>query len=331
MLKLLTLNKFTPKIRQILIEKLQKDYYKIYRSELPVILLSGLIEKNIEILFIKKLFKANGWIVFVSNNLDNFGLLLGSNKQKNTVLISETNIGTIEVEVEATRGPKFVLTVMNKYIFDDCYLWPKSLAKIAYILEKIQSEYHLDKVNIQDIVGKIDLPQHTFDMVKGRMSSTIIDSTANTDLISIHSFLDTFEEIVNIYSHADFDSLEYQNSMVIAPKHTLILEEIMGLGDISIVEHGKILERLISFSKKYNDYLEEIYLVGDEWLKCDEQGFAKKDGVISYIRFDSQTFKVVNNASDLDTFLSDDLMRPHSWFWLKGSKKLTCLRFRLTK
>lgn len=319
MLKLLTLNKFTPKIRQILIEKLQKDYYKIYRSKLPVVLLSGLIEKNIEILFIKKLYEANGWIVFVSNNLDNFGLLLGSNKQKNTVLISETNIGTTEVEVEATRGPKFVLTVMNKYIFDDCYLWPKSLAKIAYILEKIQSDYHLDKVNIQDIVGKIDLPQHTFDMVKGRMSSTIIDNTANTDLISIHSFLDTFEEIVGIYSRADFDTPEYENNMVVPPKHTIILGEVSDISE----EHRKVLKRLVLFRKKYDDSLEEIYLIGHEWLKCDEQGFAKKDGVISYIRFDSQTFKVVDYASDLDTFLSDDLIRPHSWFWLKGSKKLT--------
>ncbi|MBC7472267.1 MAG: hypothetical protein H7196_03355 [candidate division SR1 bacterium] len=331
MFKVLTSNKFTNIVAQIFISKLQKDYYRKFQSELPIVRLSRLKEKNIEILFIKKLFKANGWSVFTINNTNKIRLLFESIKQKNTVLIGETDTSSLEMEVEVARGPKFLLTAMNKYTFDDQYLWPKSSAKIVSMLEKLQSKYDLNKVSIQDIVGKIDLPPHTFDIVKGKVDITVIDNTIGTDFISLQCFLDTFEEIVNIYSHANFDSPEYENNMVIPPKHTIILEEMSDLNDISITEYNEILERLVSLRKKYNDFLEEIYLVGSEWLKCDEQGFAKKDGVIAYIRYDNHTFKAVDTANDLEGFFSDDSIRPHSWFWIKGSKKLSDLRFELTK
>jgi hypothetical protein len=318
---------FRIKTAKLAIYKLQKDYLKKFGSELPVLYRSGQVESRIENNFIKTLFEANDWRVYEESDL----FFAKPDTQKNSILIRYGGDDSKSSEVDAIRGPKFLLKVMDKYTFDDRYLWPKSITKIVPILENLQTKYHLDKVSLQCVIDKVDLPPHTFEKVKGRMDTTIIDNTFDTDLTTLNHFLDTFEEVVQIYAHADFDSPEYQNSMVVPPKHTLLLGDIETLGDDSKEMHTKILDRLKACSDQYADYLDGIYLIGDLWLACDEQGFAKKDGNISYIRYANKTFKVVEKSSDLDALLDDDLIRPHSWFWIKGSQKLTELRFRLTK
>jgi hypothetical protein len=315
------------KLANFATNKLQKDYYKKFGLALPIILVSKTVEKKVEILIAKKLFESNNWRVYEENSRSffNYGI------QKNSILIKESITDNNLQNIEVRRGPKFALNVMDKYTFDERYLWPRSIAKIVSNLNFLETNYSLDIASLQDIISHIDLPQHTFDMIKGRKDTTIIDNTFDTDPTSLYSFLDTFEEVVNIYSRADFDSPEYQNSLVVPPKHTIILGETGDLGDVSRVEHDKILDRLKTFGKKYEDYLDAIYLVGGSWLECDDQGFTKKDGSLSYIRYDGMTFKVVENVNDLDALLDDDSIRPHSWFWIKGSSKLTELRFRLTK
>jgi hypothetical protein len=318
-------------IGKFALKKLQKDYNRKYNTELPVVTVLGSVEKSIEKLFVTKLFEVNEWDIIAADNKNNFRSAFNSIKQKNTILLVEGDRVNAIPEVATSRGPNFALLINDKYTLNNYYLWPKSVAKVIPELEQLQTKYNLNKVSLQHILENIKLPSHTFDRLMGRLDTTIIDSTFDTDPLSLHNFLDTFEEVATIYSHADFDSPEYNNSIVVPPKHTIILGEMGYLGDDSILEHKKVLDRLKGYRKDYEYYLDEIYLVGDEWLKCDEQGFAKNDGLVSYIRYANITYKVVKNAPDLDTFWTDDLIRPHSWYWLKGSQELVWLSFRLTK
>jgi hypothetical protein len=218
------------------------------------------------------------------------------------------------------RGKHFALEAMDMYTFDDKYLLPKTFAKVAYVLDSVARAYSLDMAKLKDVLADLNVPNGRFSVLEGMMGSTLIDSTYNSDPASLSGFLDLFEEVVDVYSHADFDSPEFDNQMIMAPKHYLILGEMRELGETATSEHVKILDRLRILGQKNGDYIQEIFLLGSEWLKCDDESIIKKDGNISYISQQKQVFKVFTRAGDINTFLTEDLIRPQSWFWVKGSQ-----------
>jgi UDP-N-acetylmuramyl pentapeptide synthase len=222
-------------------------------------------------------------------------------------------------ELQAFRGDNFQLKAENKYNFSSNYLFPITFAKVSYQLEIIQKRFGLADSSLPYLLENLNIPNGRFSKLDAVLKGTIIDSTYNSDPASLSGFLDLFEEVVTKYSTADFDSEEFLE-LVMAPKHYLILGEMRELGETSIQEHSLVLTRLKEIKQKYEHYIEGVYLIGQEWLKCDEQGFSKKDGPVSFVMYKDEVFKIYDRAGDINSVLTDDTLRPQSWYWVKGSQ-----------
>lgn len=225
-------------------------------------------------------------------------------------------------DTEVERGERFELIADKQYRFSNRYLLPLTFAKLAYILELISDMYHFDHNHIHAVLGELVLPNGRFSLLEGVIGSWIVDSTYNSDPASIHGFLDMFEEVVESYKSLSYNEKEYDLGgigMVMPPKHYLILGEMRELGEVARDEHERILTRLIQIGKHYGDYIQDIILLGQEWLKLDD-GIKKTDNNLTYISFDKQIFKVYLRAGDITQVLPNDIIRPQSWFWIKGSQ-----------
>jgi UDP-N-acetylmuramyl pentapeptide synthase len=229
-----------------------------------------------------------------------------------------TNTGL--VEIKATRGENFRLVAQNRYNFDDNFLLPQTFAKNAVILETVATQFNLEQNLVDQVISDLDIPNGRFGVLEGRLNTTIIDSTYNSDPASLQGFLDLFEEVVAAYKNLPEAPSILNREMAVYPKHYLILGEMRELGSTALYEHQNILKRLVELGTNNKDYIQEILLLGREWLACDEVKVAKVDGDVTYISYQKQIFKIYQKAGHINKILTDDLIRPRSWFWVKGSQ-----------
>jgi hypothetical protein len=228
--------------------------------------------------------------------------------------------GNIEVANPIiTRKSDMSLVVNNEFIFDKNYLLPETFGKVAEMVNIIGKKYTIAGEIIQETMKHLEVPNGRFSLLKGVKHSTIVDSTYNSDPASLFGFLDLATEIIETQKSYTVDQLEEQG-LVQCPKHVLVLGEMRELGETAQEEHENILKRLKQMSDIYKDHIENIYLLGTEWFKCDTEGISKIDGNIHFISYSQTIFKVFLRAGDITTLLTDDQIRPNSWFWVKGSQ-----------
>jgi UDP-N-acetylmuramyl pentapeptide synthase len=215
------------------------------------------------------------------------------------------------MEGRIQRGPDFALVVNNDWVFSADYLLPRSFGKNALILDQVAKTFNLDTKLVAHILREMTLPAGRFSLLEGINNTAIVDSSYNSDPASLSAFLDLLEEVVLV-------AKELPDS--IPPKHYLILGEMRELGNTATSEHQKILDKLITLGQKYGDYIENILLLGKEWLTCDDTGIKKSEDQVSYISYQKQMFKVYLRAGHINRLLTPDNIRPHAWFWIKGSQ-----------
>ena len=218
---------------------------------------------------------------------------------------------------QVTRGEEFILEAENLRIGRG-YLLPQTFAKNAYILEAVATHFDISKGVVASTLEHLEVPNGRFSLLTGVSGTQIVDSTYNSDPASLNGFLTLFEEVVGRFIlQARTNSLPSPYAM--APKHTLILGEMRELGSMSAPEHAEILTRLVKLSTIYASYIEDIFLVGAEWLALDDK-VTKRDGVVQYLRHEGQMFKVFRRAGDINRLLDPETLPAGSWYWVKGSQ-----------
>lgn len=225
--------------------------------------------------------------------------------------------------VKSERGDGFALIADDTFVFSKEYILPHTFASSAYILNLVAQKYRMDTELVAKTVNTVALPNGRFSLLEGILNSVIIDSTYNSDPQSMDSLLNVLEEVVEVSTRVKDTQLlssESDSRSSEIPKHYLIFGEMRELGEISTLAHQEILQRLIELGKSRGSYIENIYLVGSEWLKCDDDGVVKVQDNVSFISYKNQLFKVFSRAGDVNTLLNKDTIRPNSWFWLKGSQ-----------
>lgn len=215
---------------------------------------------------------------------------------------------------EVGRGPSLEL-VVDARTLDSQYLLPRTMAKNARILELAAAQFGIDKNKVTSTLSKFDLPAGRFNRFKGIGNTTIIDSSYNSDPASLVGFLDLLIEVISWQK----DNLENLNS-VVPPSHTLILGEMRELGSISKVSHQQILDQIIEIQKIFPEQVETVVLLGTQWLECDSDKIIKQEGKTRIIRYGGKQWSVFGKASDINETLNPDSIRPHCWFWIKGSQ-----------
>jgi hypothetical protein len=211
------------------------------------------------------------------------------------------------------------LVINDEFIFDKNYLLPETYGKVAEMVSLIGKKYQISDEIIKESLNHLEVPNGRFSVLKGKKNSTIVDSTYNSDPASLFGFLDLATEIIETQKSYTADQLEEQG-LVQRPKQLLVLGEMRELGETAKAEHENILERLKQMSETYIDHIDDIFLLGSEWIKCDEEGIPKSDGNTHFISYSQKIFKVFLRAGDITKLLSDDEIRPNTWFWVKGSQ-----------
>jgi UDP-N-acetylmuramyl pentapeptide synthase len=218
---------------------------------------------------------------------------------------------------EVTRSANYELETEG-YTLGSQLLLPQTFAKNATILDTIATRYKFSKSITVSALEQMEVPNGRFSLLNGKSGSRIVDSTYNSDPASLSGFLMLFEEVCGEFIKQS-RSGELPEPYGIAPKHTLILGEMRELGEMSREEHKKILDSLVKLTTVYADYLQDIFLVGQQWLQIDDE-VSKSDGDVSYIRHLGQLFKVYRRAGDINRVLTDEYIRSGSWYWVKGSQ-----------
>ncbi len=226
-------------------------------------------------------------------------------------LVFKSNLSEEYQTVQVSRDGDLGLKT-DKYTFSSQYLLPQTFARNGLILDLVAKKYDLAAELVSQLLKNLSLPNGRFSLLNGQNGSTIVDSTYNSDPASLNSFLEIIREIIPIVNKLE--------KYVLSPKHYLILGEMRELGATAKPEHEKALRLLIALNKQFGDYIENTYLLGSEWLKCDVDSKLKVDGAISYIFFEGQTWKVLAKAGDINREIDKQGLRPNSWVWLKGSQ-----------
>lgn len=225
--------------------------------------------------------------------------------------------------VQASRGKSFGLVANKKYYFSDQYILPHTFATTAVVLEKVAHKFKIPEQTVQEVVMNLQLPNGRFSLLSGILNSVIVDSTYNSDPQSVEAMLELLLEVIEVSTVIEdrrLLSTKYDTKSVEIPKHYLILGEMRELGETSAIAHQELLQKIIEIGKNRGSYIENVFLVGQEWLKCDDDGVAKIQDNVSFISFKNQLFKVFRRAGDLKSLLNADTIRPNSWFWVKGSQ-----------
>ncbi len=227
-------------------------------------------------------------------------------------------------KVKASRGYGFSLVIDKELKFSDRYLLPITFGKYIQVLSLISDKYSLSVDNLEKTISDPQLPNGRFSLLDGINKSTIVDSSYNSDPASLNGFLDLFSEVVDSFKHwntfLEKDNNAKKYSSIDSPKHYLVFGEMRELGEFSAARHKEILEKTMEMAKKKGDYIQEIFLLGREWLKCDESEVVKTDGAIRYITYKKQIFKVFVKVGDIINILDQNTLRPSSWVWVKGSQ-----------
>jgi UDP-N-acetylmuramyl pentapeptide synthase len=235
--------------------------------------------------------------------------------------------GTIETNLFENKWQTFTtqtqrqndgsLLINDELLFNSKYLLPFTFGKTILVSSLVGYNLGLKQEQIQSVLSTAQLPRGRFGKLEGVKKTTIIDSTYNSDPESLLSFLNSFEETV--HQNKNTDILEQQGRTQ-APKHTLILGEMRELGDKALEDHKNILLKLTDLQAKYSDYIEDIILLGSEWLECDDNNILKENQDYRLITFQKNIFKVFLKAGHINDYLDNDHIRPYQYFWLKGSQ-----------
>lgn len=204
------------------------------------------------------------------------------------------------------------LEVDNRYLFPSEYLLPLTFAKTVGILEEIKQIFKL-QIDLQQVLDGFSFPNGRFSLLKGVNNTVLVDSTYNSDPASLISYLDLFEEILQLQKQS-------ADMFGFIPKHNLILGEMRELGKIAKVQHALILDRVLEIGAKFPDRIESVKLIGKEWLECNTDHIAKVDGGAAFIRYSKHFFKVFDSAKDIIDSLPEVSITEGNWFWLKGSQ-----------
>jgi UDP-N-acetylmuramyl pentapeptide synthase len=201
--------------------------------------------------------------------------------------------------------------INSMYDISNKYLLPDTFAKTFQIAIEVASEYQISNKAIKDAILNFKLPPSRFSLLKGILDTTIVDSSYNSDPDSVFSFLNSLEKEI----------VKNKNN------HTLVLGEMRELGDIATQKHCEVLKRICEIQAQHDGYLEEVVLVGKEWVKCDFDSVKKVQGDYQVILFkpdknkDSilKKFLVFTQVGRVYEYLEDKI-RPRSFIWIKGSQ-----------
>jgi UDP-N-acetylmuramyl pentapeptide synthase len=161
-------------------------------------------------------------------------------------------------------------------------------------------------------------------LLGGINNTTIFDSSYNSDPDSVFAMLKSLELKVksdlqkekNSKTEAlDNDLSDYFK----APSNYLVLGEMRELGSISTDKHKQVLDKLLELKAGYEEKIEDIILVGSEWLECDFDKVSKFQDDYQLIVYKNVNFRVFSQAGRVYDYLKDNV-RPGSWFWIKGSQ-----------
>jgi UDP-N-acetylmuramyl pentapeptide synthase len=222
------------------------------------------------------------------------------------------------------NSPKFEQK-NNKYFLndielDDKYLIPPTFAKTLQVVAQIGKIYNLDNESTIALFKDLELPSGRFGRLKGVNNTTIIDSSYNSDPDSVLGFLKSLSIELENQKGGEFDMI----------KHSIILGEMRELGEIATEKHSLILSHLIVLKNKYMDKIENIILLGAEWLECDEMQVPKLEGNVNIVSFNGTNFNCYSKAGDIARFYEGNV-RPLSWFWIKGSQNTIFLEILVEK
>jgi UDP-N-acetylmuramyl pentapeptide synthase len=227
-----------------------------------------------------------------------------------------------EMEVTAHRGQNFELVFQESFSFSPDYLLPLTFAKTGYTTKLVSSFYNLDEDNEIDFKSLV-LPNGRFSLIHGVNDSVIVDSTYNADPESVSSFLSMMEEVLITSTNIDGNQLlttSKEKDLGDPPKFYIVLGEMRELGVTSTQAHSDVLDKILKIGKQWSNYIENIYLLGNEWVKCDDDGIVKIEDQVNFISYKNQLFKVFKRAGDIKSLLTAETIKPNSWIWIKGSQ-----------
>ena len=257
-------------------------------------------------------------------------------------LITPDNIGKINnltihkyqalekiIDTKASYGFKMNLTVASSnnqssqnselLTFNSQYLFPITFAKNLAYLNIINDYFNFSNNtnNQQKFIQKLELPNGRFGKFSGIKGSTLIDSSYNSDPAGLNGMLESVQATINHYKVTN--NLE-QDDLFLAPNHYLILGEMRELGEGAMASHKEILTKIKQLINK-ESVIAGIYLLGAEWLKCDEDNIPKTENSVNLIRFQGQIYSVYKTAGQITKHLQiEDNLIPNSFVWIKGSQ-----------
>jgi UDP-N-acetylmuramyl pentapeptide synthase len=209
---------------------------------------------------------------------------------------------------------------LNDLEIDDKYLIPPTFAKTLQVVAQIGRIYNLDTEYTIALFKDLELPSGRFSKLQGKNNTTIIDSSYNSDPDSVLGFFMSLNQELENQKGGEFDLV----------RHNIILGEMRELGDIAVEKHILILTHLIALKNKHLDKIENIILLGSEWLKCDEMKVPKVEGSINIVAYGGTNFNCYSKAGDIARYYEDKI-RPMSWFWIKGSQNTIFLEILIEK
>jgi UDP-N-acetylmuramyl pentapeptide synthase len=209
---------------------------------------------------------------------------------------------------------------LNDLEIDQKYLLPPTFAKTLQVVAQISRIYNLDSEYTKALFKELDLPSGRFSKLEGKNNTTIIDSSYNSDPDSVLGFLMSLNQELDNQKGGTYDLV----------RHYIILGEMRELGEIATEKHTLILTHLIALKNKHQDKIENIILLGAEWLKCDEMQVPKVDGNLNLVAYGGTNFSCYSKAGDIARYYEDKI-RPMSWFWIKGSQNTIFLEILVEK
>lgn len=229
------------------------------------------------------------------------------NQLTNEIYI-KTNKGTEELYNPEFEFKDNFLSIEGIKV-DSNYLLPKTFAKTLGVLIALSKDFKINKTILEKTITSLDLPKGRFSKLSGKENTTIIDSSYNSDPDSVFGFLESIEEELFNQNDSEFNFV----------KHNIILGEMRELGNINKAKHCEVLDKLLILKANNKDKIENIILLGSSWAECDETGITKEDQGKFFITYNKVLFVQYLKVSKIVEFYNSNL-RPHSWFWIKGSQ-----------
>jgi UDP-N-acetylmuramyl pentapeptide synthase len=251
------------------------------------------------------------------------------------LILQKGAIKETRVDVQSERGDLDELIasadyfgIKKKYTFSTNYLLPFTFAKSAFISLYISNRFNLSEEILVSSLKNLELPNGRFSKIRGINSTTIIDSTYNSDPSSLDGFFEQIKEKIRYFESTE--NLE-KAQITQSPKHYLILGEMREMGELSIDFHKKAMQEIYNLSSGYKFQVEDVILLGSEWLKIDEDKKVKTTDDHSIIVYNNSMFKVFSKVGDIIEYLKPENIRPNSWLWCKGSQNTIFLESLVEK